>query len=170
MRKAAILFFISLILIMSHQAAPAQGAKEPLDPKKESLDLKKEADDIKFENGMQFARMGLMKQALRELNEYLEVYIHGIHRKEAFLKIARIHFDRYDYIKALKTYTSLYEEFSHTEEGVEAYFQMGICYQKMGYDDKAVEIFKSLQEDYPNSAFALQAKSQLELIEILQKK
>ncbi len=133
-----------------------------------TTDHRRIADDIKFENARHFYDLKLYDKSLRELNEYLEIYMNGSHRKEAFWTAATIYFNRFNYEKAAKNYNSLYEEFSSSEEGVRAYYRTGICYLKMGYDEKAAEVFKSIMEDYPNSEFASQSRTQLDLMDILQ--
>lgn len=132
-------------------------------------ELKRVADTAKFENGMLFFKMKEYDRALVEFNEYLEIYINGIHRKEAYRNVGKIHFDRMDYTSASKAYISLSEEFNHTEEGVEAYYNLGICNSKMGYDAKALEIFKAIIEEYPDSNYAYQAKIQIEVLDIVKK-
>ncbi len=137
------------------------------DPGKGELNLEKISDDMKFKNGVGFIRLKRYGKALAELNEYLEIYYDGIHRDEAYRNIAEIHFKRFDYQKAVQVYRSLYEEFSNIESGVEAYYRIGICYRKMGYDERAREVFQAILTDHPDSAHAAQARVQLDLLNIL---
>lgn len=156
MKKTASI--IILLIIIFCQALSAA---------EETLDIDKIADDRKFQNGIQFLILNKEKRALDEFQEYLEIYINGTHRHEAFLKIAGIYFRSFDYQKAVKVYTSLYEEFSNSEEGVEAYYMTGICYKKMGFNLMAVEIFKKIQENHPGSAFAYKSRVQMDILKIL---
>lgn len=80
-----------------------------------------------------------------------------------------IYFEKFDYIKSIKAFNSLYEEFSNSEEGIEAYFMTGICYQKMGFLDNAKQVFDTLIEEHPESNYASQARTKLDIIEILEK-
>ncbi|HNX25476.1 MAG TPA: hypothetical protein PKG60_15620, partial [Spirochaetota bacterium] len=91
--------------------------------------LKKVADDMKFQNGMEFYKLEKFDRALNEFNEYIEIYFDGIHRNEALKKIAEIHIRFFDYQKAIEAYRTLYQEYSSTDEGIDAYFQIGICYK-----------------------------------------
>ncbi len=132
-----------------------------------NINLDKIADDLKYENSVRFIKLNRHDRAIEELNEYLEIFIHGTHRNEAFKNIAEIYFNRFEYQKALKVYRSLFEEFSNSEEGIEAYYNIGICYSKMGYNKKAEEIFKSIITDYSGSGFAYSAQIQIDLLKII---
>ncbi len=127
------------------------------------------ADDIKFENAIQFYAMGDYHKALQMFNEYLEVYQGGVHRSEAHRHIAIIHFDRFEYEKSIRAYTAIHEEADNTEEGIEAYYKTGICYQKMGYDTRAHGVFQSIIEQYPYSTYAYLSKIQIDLLKIIEK-
>ena len=73
-----------------------------------------------------------------------------------------------EYLKAVDKYSALYEEFSNTESGIEAYFNIGICHIKMGNEKKAAEIFNDIVENHADSAYRQQAELQLSMIDILQ--
>lgn len=133
-----------------------------------AINLKQVADDMKFRKGAEFYRLERYDLALNELYEYLEVYYDGTHRGEAYRKIADIHIRQYNYQKAVEIYRRLYEEFSSTDEGIDGYFQMGVCYLKMGYDSKAEAIFKSIIQEHPGTTGASNAEIQLELLKIPQ--
>lgn len=128
--------------------------------------LKKVADDMKFRNGMEFYKLEKFERALTEFNEYIEIYYDGIHRNEALKKIAEIHIRLFDYQKAISAYRMLYQEFSSTEEGMDAYFQIGVCYKKMGFDSKAEFIFKQIIEEHPGTTAAYNSEIQLDLLKI----
>ena len=128
--------------------------------------LKKVADDMKFRNGMEFYKLEKFDRALNEFNEYIEIYYNGIHRNEALKKIAEIHIKLFDYQKAINAYRMLYQEFSSTEEGMNAYFQIGVCYKKMGFDLKAENIFRNIIQDHPGTTAAYNSEIQLELLKI----
>ncbi len=128
--------------------------------------LKKVADDMKFQNGMEFYKLERFNRALDEFNEYLEIYFDGIHRNEALKKIAEIHIRYFNYQKAIDAYRTLYQEFSGTDEGIDAYFQIGICYNKMGFSTKAEGIFKYIIEAHPGTAAAQNSQIQLDLLKI----
>jgi TolA-binding protein len=148
-----------LFLVALAPLAAQESAEEP--------DLARIADDMKFENARHFYDMKLYDLSLRDMNEYLEVYIQGAHRKEAYMTIADIHFKRFEYRKAVKAYTSLYGEYSTSDEGIQAYFNSAVCHEKMGNEKKAREIYKNIIEDHPDSQQASMARTQIELIGIL---
>jgi len=129
--------------------------------------LKKVADDMKFQNGLEFYKLEKFDRALSEFNEYIEIYFDGIHRNEALKKIAEINIRFFNYQKAIDAYRILYQEFSSTEEGIDAYFQIGICYKKMGFDSKAEAIFKYIVDEHPGSSAAYNSEIQLDLLKIL---
>ncbi|HPS87246.1 MAG TPA: tetratricopeptide repeat protein [Spirochaetota bacterium] len=128
--------------------------------------LKKVADDMKFQNGMEFYKLEKFDRALNEFNEYIEIYFDGIHRNEALKKIAEIHIRFFDYQKAIEAYRTLYQEYSSTDEGIDAYFQIGICYKKMGFDSKAEAIFKYIVDEHPGTTAAYNSEIQLDLLKI----
>jgi TolA-binding protein len=156
-RIFAILLALTLLPAAIHAA---EDAKAP-----GSLDAL--ADDVKFQNGLGFIKLKMYDKALETFNEYLEIYNNGNHRNEAYKYIAEIYFNRLEYLKAIDYYRSLYEEFSNTEAGVEAYFNTGICYMKMGYDKKASEVFNEIIENHRESAYRQQAELQLDMLNIL---
>ena len=133
----------------------------------EEINLAAIADNQKFENAKHFYDMKLYDKSLREMNEYLEIYATGAHRKAAFMTVGSIHFKRFDYPRAVKAYSSLYEEFSNSEEGIQAYFNVAICYQKMGRDKKAREILKEIIEDHPDTRESAMARTQMDLLDII---
>lgn len=129
-------------------------------------DLDRMADDLKYETARYFYENRLYEKCLGEMKEYLEIYSNGLHRKEAYLTIADIYFKRYDYSRAAKSYMALYEEFSNSDEGLQAYFNASICYEKMGNEKKAREILKTIIEDHPDSRHASLAQTRLEVLEL----
>jgi TolA-binding protein len=131
------------------------------------LNLKKIADDMKFRNGIAFIKLERPEKAMQELSEYLEIFQDGIHRDEAYKKIARIYMNNFEYLKAIRIFISLYEEFSINDEGIEGYFMAGICYKKIGYENKAVKIFNHIIKEYPHSTFARRARLQVDLLKII---
>jgi TolA-binding protein len=156
MKKIAVLILLSVFAVTALYAQ-----KKPLTA------LEQAADDSKFQSGAMFFSLNKYEKALQEFSEYLEIYYNGNHRHEAYKKIAEIYILSFDYQKAADKYKSLYEEFSSSEDGLEGYFKAGICYQKMGYDEKAKEIFAEIQTNYPESSYARQSQAQLDLIKIL---
>jgi TolA-binding protein len=150
----------AMAILMASAALSAEGDAQ-------EKDLKQVADDTKFENAMQFYGMRDYERALREFSEYLEIYIRGAHRNEVYRHVAKIHFDRFEYEKSIRAYDAIYEDASASEEGMEAYYKSGICYQKMGNDGKAQAIFQSIVEQYPYSNYAYLAKIQLDLLKIV---
>jgi len=134
------------------------------------LNLEKISDDLKFKNGLQFIHLKKPDKAVNELNEYLEIYNNGIHRNEAYRLIAEIYLEQFEYQRAIHNYRLLYEEFSNTDDGVYAFYQIGLCYKKMGYDEKAADVFQSILSDHPDSVYAAQAKIQIDLLTILSDK
>ncbi len=130
-------------------------------------DTRKDADDSRFSNAYELYKLKRFDQALAWLGEYIEVYPDGIHRKEVYRLIGDIYLSRFDYKRAIKYYSMLFEEFGGEEEGIGGYYQTGICYSRMGKTEKAVEIFKAIIDQYPGSSFAQKSRTQLEIEEIV---
>ncbi len=132
-------------------------------------DLDKLADDLKYESARYFYENRLYEKCLSEMKEYLEIYSNGLHRKEAWLTIADIYFKKYDYSRAAKSYLALYEEFSNSDEGLQAYLSAAACYEKMGNEKKVREILKTIIEDHPDSRHAALAQTRLEVLDLTSK-
>lgn len=135
--------------------------------KNNELNTMQISDNMKFQNGVEFMKINDYNRALNEFNEYLEIYIHGIHRGSAYREIAKIHISNFDFQKAVKAYKSIYQEYSYSDEGIDAYFEAGICYKKMGYSSKASEIFQYIAKEHPGTNAAYNAEIQMELIKII---
>ena len=157
-----ILFF--LLIVLSSTVIFGQELNE----KSNDENLDRIADDLKFSNGVQFVNLKRHDKAIEVLSEYLEIFHDGIHRDEAYRHIADIHFKRFNYLKAINSYKLLFEEFSTSDEGVRAYFQIGICYKKMGYDIKAKEVFREITQKYPESSVANQSRIQVDFLNIIE--
>ena len=140
----------------------------PLYPQEEGglSNLKKVADDVKFSHAVEFYKLERYDRALNEFNEYIEIYYDGIHRSEAFRKIAEIYIKRFDYQRAIEAYNRLYQEFSGTDEGLDAYFQSGVCYKKMGFDARAEAIFRYIVQTHPGTSAAYNSEIQLDLLKM----
>jgi TolA-binding protein len=128
--------------------------------------LRKVSDDMKFQNGVEFFKLEKFDRALSEFNEYIEIYMSGIHRNEALRKIAEIHIRFFNYQKAIDAYRMLYQEYSGTDDGIDAYFQIGVCYKKMGFDKKAEDIFKYIVDEHPGTPAAYNSEIQIDLLKI----
>lgn len=166
MKNAIHIIVIAAILALP-AAVMAQDAKKDKKQAAEQLDLDRIADDLKFQNGMQLYTLKQYGKAVEVLNEYLEIFNDGTHRHEAYKLIGDVYFGKYDYQRAIRVYRKLYEEYSTTEDGIAAYYQIGICYTKMGFENKAQEVFQEILEDYPESAFSGQARTQLDLLNLM---
>ncbi len=135
--------------------------------KTEKLNLEQIADDIRYKNAYQFIKLERYDKALQLLGEYIEIYINGIHRNKAIGNIADIYFMRFEYLKAIKYYNMLYEEFSDSEDGLLAYYNIGICYSKMGESQKAKNVFQRIIDENPGSPVSRQAQMQLDIEDII---
>ena len=166
MKKRIFLFILLFWVKTSVGFAQEKAVGENIE---KQLSLEQVADDQKFSNGMNFLYLKRYDKALEEFLEYLEIYYNGNHRNEAYAKIAGIYFDRQYYLKAINYYKGLYEEFSDTEEGLGGYYNIGICYVKMGYDKQALEIFSRILREHPSSSQAAKAQIQIELLEVFKK-
>jgi TolA-binding protein len=158
MKRRLLSSFIVLMALVCPLFAQEQAAP---------VNLQKMADDLKFYNGMTFVTLGKYDKALEEFQEYLEIFHRGIHRHEAYRQIGDIYFNRFEYHRAQKVYRSLYEEFSDSDDGVAAYYRVGLCYIKMGYRQKASEVFNEIIREHGGSSLASQASLQIELIDII---
>ena len=125
------------------------------------------SDDFKFGNVIQFVKIEKYDRALSEMREYLEIYPDGRHRYEIYSEIESIYFDNLNYLQAIKVNKKIYEEFGNSDRGVSAYYKIGICYNKMGYEDRAKKTFEKIIVEHPESLYAERAITQIELLSIL---
>ena len=132
----------------------------------EKRTMQQEADDKKFQQGLFFVSINEHQKALNEFYEYLDIYVDGLHRAKAYRFIAAIYFDNSLYTKAINVYKRLFEEFPLKDDGMYSLFQIGICYNKMGYEDDAIKAFTQLINEYPDSNYAKDASTMLELLKI----
>jgi TolA-binding protein len=162
MRHAKMIVVLLALCVISPASLRAADEKEA----GQTLDVL--ADNLKFQNGVYLMNLKMYDKALETLQEYLEIYLNGNHRHEAYKLIGDIYFNRLEYEKAIRSYQSLYEEFSGTESGVEAYFDIGLCYHKMGYEKKAAQIFNDIATNHPESMYTKDARLQLDVIKIIE--
>lgn len=146
---------VSILLIICAGASSAQNGTDRI------------ADDMRYDNAFQFYRLEQYAKAQILFEEYLEVFTDGVHRESAYAALGRIHFTAYRYPKAVKVFLGHYEEFSTTEDGVQAYFNAGVCYQKMGMKKEALDVFNRIVEDYPTYQAAQAARMQLDVMDVL---
>ncbi len=132
----------------------------------EKRTMQQEADDKKFQQGLFFVSINEHQKALNEFYEYLDIYVDGLHRAKAYRFIAAIYFDDSQYTKAISVYKRLFEEFPLTDDGIYGLFQIGICYNKMGFENDAVKAFSQLIKEYPDSHYAKDASTMIELLKI----
>ncbi|MDY6934110.1 MAG: tetratricopeptide repeat protein [Spirochaetota bacterium] len=158
--KIQLFILIMLLFTMNTISLLAEEGEAP-------TGLRRVSDDLKFKNAMLLFKIGKREKAFEKFKEYLEIYINGIHRREAYQRIAQIYFNRFEFLQAIGIYKALYSEFSTFESGIDAYYRMGICYRKMGYDKKANSIFKSIIKEYPNSKYLNLSKMQLDIMKMV---
>lgn len=158
--SAVLLMMTANLSIFAQTPSPSPSAET--DPQADN-------DRVYYENGLNLLKLKSPEKALLRFGEYLELYPEGAFRKEVLMNMGDIYLSKFEYQKALKYYQYLYQEFSSDEEGIGGYFQMGICYSRMGSAKKAEEIFRNIMEMYPASRFAAKAKTQLDIDEIIKK-
>jgi TolA-binding protein len=169
------MIFLGLALALMPAALDAQepeavtGDESGKTVREEGIDIRRFADDTKFQNAMQFFLLKDYDRAMGEFKEYLEIYLRGAHRVEAWRGIAKIYFDRYEYERSARAYNAIYEESTSSEEGIDAFYRTGLCYQKMGDDAKAQSIFAEIVQKYPYANCRQLAQVQLDVIKIISK-
>ncbi len=156
-----------IIAILASIDIYAQDVKKELTPQEEARQLERFSDDVRFENALRFVELKIYDKALQNLGEYIEVFPNGAHRVDAINYIAAIYFQRFEYTLALKYFNLLYEENNNNDVGLNAYYSMGICYLKMGYNRQANEVFNNLIAEHPTSEIALKAQLQMDVDAII---
>ncbi|HQG41788.1 MAG TPA: tetratricopeptide repeat protein [Spirochaetota bacterium] len=132
----------------------------------EKRTMQQEADDKKFQQGLFFLSINEKQKALNEFYEYLDIYVDGLYRAKAYRFIAAIYFDNSNFTKAIAIYKRLFEEFPLDDDGMYGLLQIGICYSKMGFDEEASKTFTQLMKEFPDSSYAKDAVTMLELLKI----
>ncbi len=142
-------------------------AQDNGDEEGDTMNMERVADQMKFDQGKYFYQLEKYQRATSHLQEYLELFLHGAHRAEAYRMIANIYFDEFRYDRAAEVYRSLLEEYPGTEPGIRGMYKMGICYKKMGDSEKAAEIFSRLIKEYPSSSYAHHSRVMLDVMKIV---
>ena len=135
---AFVLFSAALSPLHAQETPAKQGASA------EGMNLDRVNDEVRYENAYQLYKIKRTGQALMLFGEYLELYAEGAHRKDVLRHMGDIYLSRNDYPRAIKYFSLLYEEFANDDEGVGGYYQTGICFSRMGKQEKAIEIFKDI--------------------------
>jgi TolA-binding protein len=153
-----ILNSLILVIVLISSVAAETPEKKP--------DLNALADDRRFSDAANFVKLGRDDRAISLLYEYLEIFDNGTHRDEAWRHIAEIYSRRFQYARAAEIYLRLYSEFSHSEQGIAAYYQAALCYMKMGMNSRAESIFKDIIQRAPDSPHAAQAATRIEILKL----
>lgn len=157
--------FLTLILMVCvYGIGFAQEEQKTVDS---SVNMERMADQMKFDQGKYFFELEQYDRALENLHEYLELYLHGAHRGEAYRMIASVYFQRFRYNRAAEAYRSLLEEYPGSENGIRGMYKMGICYKKMGDAGRASAIFSRLIREYPSSSYAHHSRVMLDVMKIV---
>ncbi|MFW5862954.1 MAG: tetratricopeptide repeat protein [Spirochaetota bacterium] len=158
------IFLAILLTAFVYASGFAQEEQKVVDS---SVNTERMADQMKFDQGKYFFELGQYDRALENLQEYLELYLHGAHRGEAYRMIASVYFQRFRYNRAAEVYRSLLEEYPGSENGIQGMYKMGICYKKMGDTDRASAIFSRLIREYPSSSYAHHSRVILDVMKIV---
>lgn len=135
----------------------------------EKTDFIQQADQQRYDNCILLVKLNQKDKAFQSFSDYIEFYPKGKYRLEAYKYMAEIYKERFKYMDAIKIYMKIYGEFSQTDDGIEAYYNAGLAYSRMGIDKKAIQIYNDIISEYPASAYADQSKDQLDMMEMLKK-
>ena len=142
-------------------------AQDSVPQREDTMDMERVADKMKFEQGKYFFQLEKYQRAKSHLQEYLELFLHGTYRADAYRMIASIYFEEFRYDRAAEVYRSLLEEYPGTEPGIRGMYKMGICYKKMGETGKAADVFSRLIKEYPSSSYAHHSRVMLDVMKIV---
>lgn len=146
------------ILVFSTFSLFAQKSIEEIRQDQENLHINL-ADSLHKEHREQ--------EAYSQYSQFVELYPFSVKRFYALDKMAKIEEDRQDFSAALAIYQTLYSENLLTQKGVEYLFQISRLYEKIGEYEKAKKSYLQIIEHYPNSIYAQNARSALQLWDML---
>jgi len=106
------------------------------------------------------------EQALRVLDDFLDIYPESPYLTGALEAMALIYEKTQRYIEALQIYRRLYQEAGMTTQGIKYYYSQGRLLYEMGEIQDADKIFAEIVRLNPDSPYAKKAKIQLQLNEV----
>ncbi|MDD2619521.1 MAG: tetratricopeptide repeat protein [Syntrophomonadaceae bacterium] len=96
---------------------------------------------------------GDSKKARSNLGMVVEMNTHSYRNREALYYLALIHYLSADYESAENKFIKYLNDYPESNYFDESLFYLGCLYQSKGENDKALEIFKKLQEMVPQSGY-----------------
>ena len=110
-----------------------------------------------------FENKGEYKESAELLRKIIETWPESALMPRVYLKMADIHFCETDYIKAIEAYEKALKLFP--EESAYIRYQIGLANVEMGTWEPAIESFKSLLMNEPDSEFSNAAQQQIKKIQ-----
>jgi TolA-binding protein len=109
---------------------------------------------------------GKLDLALKEFNDFMQVYGDTDKGPDAQYYIGKIHYDQNDWEKAYKDFDTLIEKYSDTVTGriPDAMLMKGRTLVKMGRRDDGAKEFRGLLAKYPRNSLAPSACSELKAL------
>ncbi|MBD3242589.1 MAG: tol-pal system protein YbgF [Chitinivibrionales bacterium] len=100
------------------------------------------------------------RTALRTLTAMVEAYPDGGYAENGHYWIGECHYGLKDYQRAVVSFQQVLALPAKTKDD-DAQLKLGVCYVKLGQNDRARRSFESLLREYPSSEYAPRARSYL---------
>ena len=100
-------------------------------------------------------------QALARFHNLVEEYPHEEYAQSAFFQIARIHYNRKEYARAIEVYREIIDQYGDFSQVDMVYFEMGISQRRGAAKEDAVASFLKVRPSSDLYSKALQEASQL---------
>jgi len=115
-----------------------------------------------WDNAFKDMRRGQYDLALSGFADYLKFCPEGSYRDNSQYWIAECHYEMDMSERAIEEYQKLISQYPESEKVPLAYFKIGRSYEKLGNQDKALENYLIIQNQFPGSFAHEQCKDKIE--------
>ncbi len=125
-----------------------------------------ETDYAAFQKAMSYGYIGKGSTKIQELNTFIDTYNKSSLRDDAMYELANSYVKANQTDKAMSTYDRLNNEYKTSIFIPKSLLRQGLVHYNASQNDQALNKFKKVAKDYPNSEEAIQAVSTARLIYI----
>jgi TolA-binding protein len=120
--------------------------------------------DTLFENGLRDKMSGKPELALKDFNDYMQLYGDTDKAPDAQFLIGQIHYDQNDWAAALRDFDAVLDRYASSPRAPEAMLMKGRTLVKMDKRTEGAAQFRSLRAKFPHSAQAQLACTDLKAL------
>jgi len=131
--------------------------------------LESEQGDLQLELANSLAREKRYGEALQAYEEFTRTFNQSPRVREARENMARIYEKRQRYDRAIDQYEWLYRALGVSQPGLAYHLEAARLSEISGHEERAVAIYKELNQIDPGSEAAAKARSRMEALNLMQK-